>query len=86
MVIYLSGIFQTMNLSLFQFSFIVDFIVYFKSNILISIIKITIQILGSLNIIERIKKFIVEKTMRKISRFLIIQISLPSTTSFGIFF
>lgn len=75
-----------MNLSLFQFSFIVDFIVYFKSNILISIIKITIQILGSLNIIERIKKFIVEKTMRKISRFLIIQISLPSTTSFGIFF
>lgn len=71
-----------MNLSLFQFSFIV----YFKSNILISIIKITIQILGSLNIIERIKKFIVEKTMRKISRFLIIQISLPSTTSFGIFF
>lgn len=82
MVIYLSGIFQTMNLSLFQFSFIV----YFKSNILISIIKITIQILGSLNIIERIKKFIVEKTMRKISRFLIIQISLPSTTSFGIFF
>lgn len=86
MVIYLSGIFQTMNLSLFQFSFIVDFIVYFKLNILISIIKITIQILGSLNIIERIKKFIVEKTMRKISRFLIIQISLPSTTSFGIFF
>lgn len=86
MVIYLSGIFQTMNLSLFQFSFIVDFIVYFKSNILISIIKITIQILGSLNIIQRIKKFIVEKTMRKISRFLIIQISLPSTTSFGIFF
>lgn len=80
MVIYLSGIFQTMNLSLFQFSFIVDFIVYFKSNILISIIKITIQILGSLNIIQRIKKFIVEKTMRKISRFLIIQISLPSTT------
>lgn len=75
-----------MNLSLFQFSFIVDFIVYFKSNILISIIKITIQILGSLNIIQRIKKFIVEKTMRKISRFLIIQISLPSTTSFGIFF
>lgn len=75
-----------MNLSLFQFSFIVDFIVYFKSNILISIIKITIQILGSLNIIQRIKKFIVEKTMRKILRFLIIQISLPSTTSFGIFF
>lgn len=83
MVIYLSGIFQTMN---FFSSVLVDFIVYFKSNILISIIKITIQILGSLNIIQRIKKFIVEKTMRKISRFLIIQISLPSTTSFGIFF
>lgn len=83
MVIYLSGIFQTMN---FFSSVLVDFIIYFKSNILISIIKITIQILGSLNIIQRIKKFIVEKTMRKISRFLIIQISLPSTTSFGIFF